>query len=64
MATYLERANWLQAKLGNGYEVIPLEFADKIIMYLNCIMTIIGNGKGIIHKNLLKLPLPFLLNLS
>jgi glycine amidinotransferase len=62
MATNIKGANWLQAQLGNEYKVIPLEFADNTILHLDCIMTIIGKQKGIIHKNSLKLPLPFPLN--
>lgn len=59
IATNLDGINWLKAQLRNEYKVVPLEFADKTILHLDCIMTIIGNKKGIIHKNSLKLPLPY-----
>ncbi len=62
IATNLEGIKWLQSKLGSTYKVIPLEFNDKSILHLDCIMTIIGEKKGIIHKNALKLPLPYPLN--
>ena len=62
IATNLEGIKWLQLKLGEKYKIIPLEFTDKSILHLDCIITIIGNNKGIIHKNSLKSPLPYPLN--
>jgi len=43
--------NWLQDILKNEFEVIPIEIKDKSIMHLDFSMTLIGNNRGIIHKD-------------
>ncbi|GBF50390.1 arginine deiminase [Leptospira ryugenii] len=53
---------WLQRKLGNRYTVVPVYLSDPTIMHLDCCLTLIGKNLAIIHKNSIKLPLPFPLN--
>ncbi|MCK0469831.1 dimethylarginine dimethylaminohydrolase family protein [Halalkalibacter sp. APA_J-10(15)] len=57
-ASNQEGSRWLQAILGDQAEVIPVQLTNDGILHLDCCMTIIGDKRGIIHRESLQQPLP------
>jgi len=55
-------ADWLQAVLGDEAQVIQVSLAISGILHLDCCMSLIGPGLGIIHRDALISPLPKPLN--
>lgn len=51
-------AEWLQQVLGSTAQVIPVQILDPGILHLDCCLTLIGAGRGIIHRAALCDPLP------
>ncbi len=51
-------ARWLQKTVGDEARVIPVPLAIPEILHLDCCMTLIGPGAGIIQRETLVAPLP------
>lgn len=57
-ASNMDGVRWLQAQLGPQVNVVPVPLAVPGILHLDCCMTLIGEGLGIIHRDSLAHPLP------
>lgn len=49
---------WLKQIVGQEFQIVPVHIADSSVLHLDCAMTIIGKGRGIIHRSTLQHPLP------
>lgn len=50
--------NWLKQIVKKSFEIVPVKITDPSVLHLDCALTIIGEGKGIIHRKTLQTPLP------
>ncbi|MBY0564705.1 MAG: hypothetical protein K2P58_11005 [Hyphomonadaceae bacterium] len=57
-ASNIAGARWLQARLGSQAQIIPVLLRETSILHLDCCMTLIGPGRGLIHRPALQDPLP------
>ena len=57
-ATNSEGAEWLSKHLGEEATVVPVRIENPDIFHLDTCMTLVGNGQGIICREVLADPLP------
>lgn len=50
--------DWLKEKVGDTFQIVPVEITDPSVLHLDCAMTIIGDKMGIIHRKSLTTDLP------